>query len=360
MADADSDIDFDRVMAEIDEDVRLRRASGEFPIELDRELDGIFSSVTPSARSSADFPVLLERAEEASFIDADVPTASRLPGGELAKKVLARLFSWFGRYLAQQTSVFATAAVRALRLLGERVDGLGEQVRALEEELVTRRTGRVGELRNAAARPGDDAWAELVADRLAGGRGRVLHAESGDGALVARLVELGIDAYGVEPAEQLVSVALQARVDVRLDEAVDHLRSVPDAALRGLVLSGCVDRLPAAELLALADLAARTLAPGGLLAVLSSAPHAWGRARSPVEADLAPGRPFHPETWQAVLAGRAFTDVVTHPGPTPAGLDAVPDDNGEAAVLNRNFDRLNQELFGPTSYAVTALRAGEP
>lgn len=359
MGDADSDIDLDRVTAEIDEEVRLRRASGEFPIELDRELDGIFSSLTPAARSSTDFGVLLERAEEASFIDVDVPTASRLPGGELAKKLLARLFAWFGRYLAQQTSVFAAAATRALRFLGERVDTLSEQVRALEEDQGTRGARAVHELRRATGPP-DRAWAELVADRLGGRSGRVLCAESGDGALVARLVELGVDAYGVEPAEHLVSLAVQARLDVRLDEAAEHLRAVPDGALGGLVLSGCVDRLPASELVALADLAARTVAPGGLVAVLSSAPDAWGRRLSPVEADLAPGRPFHAETWQAVLGGRGFTDVVTHPGPPAAGLDAVPDENGEAAVLNRNFDRLNQELFGPTSYAVTALRAGRP
>ena len=74
--------------------------------------------------------------------------------------------------------------------------------------------------------------------------------------------------------------------------------------LAAIVLSGCVDRLALGGQLELLDLAMTKLAPDGRLIVLGTDPGAWGRARSPVEADLSPGRPLHADTWVALLERR--------------------------------------------------------
>lgn len=306
--DSPTDIDLARVLADIDEEVRLRKASGDLPPTLDRELDDLFETLTPSDRRSDDFAVAVDRAEEAAFIDVDVPTSSRIPGGQAAKWLLAKLIRWFASHLAQQTTVFATAASRGLRLLGQRVDLLEARVQALEHEPAADLARLAAEPRPPAPGPDLSRWVDVVADLLAGRPGRVAHAECGSGSLLALLVERGYDAYGVEPAEHNLTAAVGQGLEVRLDDGARHLGNLPGAALTGLVLSGCVERLPPAELLELADQAARVVAPGGLLALISASPEAWGRL-NPVEADLAPGRPFHAQTWDTLLRARGFTDV---------------------------------------------------
>lgn len=305
--DDSAEFDLARVLAEIEEDVRLRRAAGDYPLTLDRELDELFESLSPAARSSQDFIATLERAEAAAFIDVDVPTASDLPGGSAAKAVMAKGMRWFGRHLAQQTTVFASAATRALRLLGTRTDALELRVEALEREA----SGRADRVRTALAgrrRPMDlSDWTALVTENLDPRLGRVLHAHAGDGSLVEALVQRGIDAYGVEPDELLASAAMRRALDVRVDEAIDHLDVVDRRALGGVVLSGCVDELPAASLLELGEAAARAICGGGRLIILSSAPETWGSVSARVEADLAPGRPLHAETWELILLSNGFT-----------------------------------------------------
>ncbi len=40
------DIDFDRIRAEIDEEVRLRRAGGDWPVGMDKELEELFGELS--------------------------------------------------------------------------------------------------------------------------------------------------------------------------------------------------------------------------------------------------------------------------------------------------------------------------
>jgi len=158
----------------------------------------------------------------------------------------------------------------------------------------------------------------------------------------------------VEPDDDLALQAADRADDIRADEAIDHLRLLPSASLGGLVLTGCVERLPMGSQIELADLATARLAPGAPLVIVSTDPNAWRTARDPVEVDLSPGRPLSPETWEAVLRTRPFANVTVQSGPRPAGLEPV--DKG-ATTINANLARLNDLLFGPVSYAVVAKRA---
>ena len=60
---AEPTIDLDEVRREIDEEVRARRAAGEYPPGFERELDALFAQFAP-AEASDDFDTSLERAEE--------------------------------------------------------------------------------------------------------------------------------------------------------------------------------------------------------------------------------------------------------------------------------------------------------
>jgi hypothetical protein len=342
-------LDLHRVMAEINAEVRQRRAAGDFPPGLERELDAMFARYAP-ATTGADFDDVLEAADRTSFVHADVPILSNHAVLGYAKRALRPMTAWYMRFMAQQVTAFAGAITRAVRLLGRRVDALERvTVKAAEQslaEIIERRAG-------ADLTP----WLDVVSTALAGVDGRVLHAECGSGALLARLVADGRDAYGIEPTEALAMAAAQMGLDVRADDVLTHLRAVPEGALAGLVLSGAVDCLPLGSVLELADLATAKLAPGGLLVVLSSSPAAWARSLDPVISDLSPGRPLHPETWRELLQHRGFTDAVVHAGATGESLRSLPVEAAGADIINGNIDALNRILFAPSSYAVAASRS---
>jgi hypothetical protein len=347
-----SPIDLVRLNAEINAEVRRRRASGDFPPGLERELDTLFAHYAP-AGAGGNFDEVMERAEQASFVHADVPTASNRPALAYVKRALRSVMAFYLRFLAQEVTAFAGAITRAVRLLGQRVEAL--------ETVTARASGRaLAEV--AEHRSGADLspWQAIVTSALAGVDGRVLHTECGQGELVGHLVAAGKDAYGVEPSERRAMAGARAGLDVRIDETLTHLRALPDNTLGGLVLTGQVDHLPLGEVLALADLAAVKLSSRGVVVIVSSAPAAWSISLDPITADLSPGRPLHPETWLHLLEARGFASAVVHSGspdePNPARLESVPAATRSADILNANIDRLNRLLFAPASYAVTANR----
>jgi hypothetical protein len=343
-------VDLHRLMAEINAEVRQRRAAGDFPPGLERELDAMFARYAPAATGS-DFDAVVDAAERTSFVHADVPTTSNQRGVSYLKRGLRALMAWYLRFLAQQVTAFAGAITRAVRLLGRRVD-------VLERITVTAAEQALDEISERRAGPDLTAWIEVASASLSDVEGRVLHAECGEGALLARLVADGRDAYGVEPIEALAMTAAKSGLDVRADDALTHLRAVPDGALAGLVLSGAVDCLPLGSVLELVDLAGMKLGAAGVVVVLSSGRAHWAGALDPVLADLSPGRPLHPETWRHLLEARGFPAPCLHASGEHEQdrLSTVPSTTPNANVLNANIDQLNRLLFGPSSYAVTASR----
>jgi hypothetical protein len=297
-------VDLQRVLQEIDEEVRARRASGDFPPGMERDLDLIFARFAPASVSGDDLDAIVEAADRTSFIDAIPPTESKIPAVTILKKVERKLLHWFFNYLAQQVTAFAGVVTQALRVLSGRVSALEEATPGANPTLLeaARRTSRP-----AAA----GALADRAAAHLSGVTGRVLVAEAGDGSLVRRLVDAGLDAYGVEPRLDLSEAAALDGLEVRADEVLDHLRAVDEHALAAMVLVGVVDRAPLGTQLAMADLAGHVVAAGGRIVVVATDPGRWG-ADNPVEADLAPGRPLRAATWAHLLQERGFGAVEVH------------------------------------------------
>jgi hypothetical protein len=305
----DDNIDFHKLAAEIEAEVRARRAAGEYPPGFERELDRMFNRFAPPEVSN-DFDAAIERAEDLVIIEPVIPVASNSPVLGVVKRVMSKLVGWYHVWLTQQISALATAINTALRLLGGRV---------VELEHITGDVARArGVGARIAAKRDDGAWSKLVTDALRGCPGRVALVECGDGALLDALVRVGLDAYGVEPRAAVADDALTRGLEVRIDDGAAHLHAVGAAALGGLVLRGLVERAPLGELLLLVDAAAAKLAPGGRLVVCSLRREAWGREGTAAEADLVAGHPLHPDTWIAVLPEQGFADVQV----STAGADA--------------------------------------
>jgi hypothetical protein len=282
--------DFNRLTAEIEEEVRQRRAAGDFTPELERSLDALFDRHAPAA-SAATFDEALEQAQRASFVHADVPVASRRRLARLTTRLLRPIMAFYLRFLAQQVTALGAAVTRALGLLGQRVDSLEDAAPAPPTPSLLARLA-------VDLSP----WMDTVSTALDGLDGRVLHADCGDGALVAKLVAAGRDAYGVSWRAEPDATGL----DLRADDLLEHLDRLPDRALGGLVLSGVVDILALGSLRSLIDLAAVKLATGGRLVVVSFP------TVDPVLADLSPGRPLHAETWAFLLDEAGFAPSAIH------------------------------------------------
>ena len=222
----------DEVRREIDDEVRRRRASGDLPPNIERELDQLFLAHSPLGGRGAALRDMLRLVDASVFIDPVVPVESRRPGGTTVKRGLRSLSLWYLRYVTHQVSEFATAVSRALHVLDAQVTDLRRKVEALA--VPPSLAVRVPWAHNVAA-----WWVPPVTGELAGHDGRVLHAACGDGWLVGALVARQVDAYGVDPRSSVPGPELDS-LDLRVEDVAEHLGAVASGSLHGVVLSGVV------------------------------------------------------------------------------------------------------------------------
>jgi hypothetical protein len=293
VSEASTSFDLDQVRREIDEEVRARRASGDFPPGMERELDLAFARVSPVATTGDDLEGLLQAADRSAFIEARPPMASRTAVLGLVKRSEQKLLGWYFNHLAQQVTSFAGATVRTLTVLADRLERVERYLPHVEPSLLDHDAGW-----------GVDAdVAQRAAARFRDVTGRVLVAGR-DENLVPALVAAGIDAYGVAPAAVR---QVGPTVDQRDGDPLEHLADLAPGSLGGAILLG-LDALATGAKLAHVEAAAVAVDDGGRLLVVAGRPEHWG-LDNPVEADLAPGRPFRLETWSVVLEGHGFAAV---------------------------------------------------
>jgi SAM-dependent methyltransferase len=308
---ADPQAYVEQVMAEIAEEVRVRRASGDLPPKLERELDELFLAHSPVAGRGGDLGDALRMVDAATFIDPVVPVESERAAGAAVKKGMRSLLLWYVGWLTHQMSQSASAVSRALHIVDDR---LGE----LERQVEGQRVPAAGVVEFPATQGADAWWVEPATAAVAKAPGRVLHAACGDGWLVRRIIAAGGDAYGVDPRSRLIDGATLGTLDLRGEPVGEHLRAVAAAGLAAVVLSGTVDGMAGAERAQLLSSIGTRLAPGGTLVVHSVSRQAWEAADAPPEADLAPGRPLRPEAWCSLLEQGGYEAVALS---GPDGLD---------------------------------------
>jgi hypothetical protein len=308
------------VLADIEAEVRAKRASGELTIEFERHLDTVFADLAPVDAIVGDLSDLLAKLQVSTTIDTHAPTDSSGRGVPQLKAVVARAIDWELRHLASQVSGLANAITRALFIVSDRLD-------ELEQDAVPRGDLALAALATAGGRSRlpDGPWETVVTEVLGESDGRVLHAECERGALVTALQARGVDAYGVDPVESVVVESRRAAL--RPEDARSHLRTVAECSLAGVILSGAPDRLSVAGLLELLSLTERALRPGGHLILIAHRP--GPDAAADVGAELA-GRPrLQRATLTALAEGAGLTDISVSAGP----VDAAP--GGMAVVATR-------------------------
>ncbi|HVC69680.1 MAG TPA: class I SAM-dependent methyltransferase [Acidimicrobiales bacterium] len=296
-----------RVRAEIDEEVRRRRAAGDLAGQTESELEELFLRHAPLGSTRQELHEVLRLVDASAFIDPVVPVESSRPGGAVVKKGVRTLNFWYLRFITHQVSKFATASSRALHILDQQLCDLSTKVEALEvPPSVVVDVGW--------AHRTDSWWVPGVVTELEGGRRRVLHAACGDGWLVHLLAATNVDGYGVDPRPGRVAGQELGELDLREEPVLGHLEAVEPGALGGVVLCGLMEGSGHGERRRLLEKAAMALAPGGVLVVHSLSPSGWDEADAPPEADIVQARPYRPGTWPYLL-GEVGMSVAVTPGP---------------------------------------------
>jgi hypothetical protein len=299
-----------RVMIEIEEEVRQRRAAGDLPPKLERELDELFLAHSPVAGRGGDLTEALRMVDAATFVDPVVPVDSERAAGAVVKKGMRTVLLWYVGWITHQVSQFASAVSRTLHI----VEG---RLKELEAKVEVQRVPGAAVLDVPSLHRTDAWWVAPAVAAVRAATGRTVHAASGNGWLVRQIIDAGGDAYGVDPRTDLVEQGMLTVSDLRGENLIEHLRAVAPAGLGGLVLSGVVDGMGSGERTQLLDLVAAKLAPGGVLVVHSVSRSWWDGPDAPFEADLAPGRPLRPGTWRQLLEQSGYHATVTE-GPGEA------------------------------------------
>jgi SAM-dependent methyltransferase len=338
------------VMADIDAEVKRRRASGDLPAGLERELDELFLEFSPvGMQGKARLRETLALVDGSAYMDTAVPVASNKAVGVYIKRFIRKSTRWYLDFLVHQIVRFAWSVSRMLHLVVDHIDDLETTVDSL-------RPPELPESAIPILDAGTAWWASTAIDSVRGVGGRVLHAECGNGSLVEALVGAGIDAYGVEPSEATVEPGIERGLDVRAESVLDHLQVVSEEALGAIILSGSVQWLHAHDRDRLARLAASRLAVGGVLVLQSATPEAWLRSAPALVTDLAPGRPLHATTWSHLLTGYGVRVVAVHSGGEDRRLSKVSGSEGDAAAINAAIDAVNELVLGPAEYVLVAAR----
>ncbi|MDQ2726613.1 MAG: hypothetical protein M3Y91_01825 [Actinomycetota bacterium] len=317
---AGNELDLTGVLADIEAEVRARRASGELTGDFERHLDSLFADLAPVDAVVGNLTDLLNKLQVSTTIDTHAPIESAGRGVPQLKAVVGKAIDWELRHLASQVSGLANAITRALFLVRDRLD-------EVEHDAIPRRDRALAALATAGGRTRlpEGPWEAVVTGVLGDSDGRVLHAECERGALVTALRARGVDAYGIDPVEAVVVESKLAALHP--DDARAHLRTVPECSLAGVILSGAPDRLSVAGLLELLALTERALRPGGHMVLIAHRP--GPAAAADVGGELA-GRPrLQPETLTALAEGAGLVDVAVSAGP----VDAIP--AGMALVATR-------------------------
>jgi hypothetical protein len=340
----------DEVMAEIDAEVRNRRASGDLPAGLERELDELFLEFSPvGLQGRARLRETLSLVDGSAYVDIAVPTASNKAVGSYIKRAVRQGLGWYMNFIVTQIVKFDWSVSRMFHVVVDHIEDL-------EATVETHRSPDLPAAAVPTAHTGATWWAPTAVAALASVPDRVVVGDCGDGSLVEVLGAAGVDAYGVDPSELALEPALDRGIDVRAESILGHLDVVSGEALGGIVLTGSVQWLRANERQHLLELVSSRIMIDGVLVLHSASPASWATAVSPVVRDLAPGRPLHPETWCHLLSTRGFSVAATELGGDDRRLSHVTDGATDGVAVNAAIDAINELLLGPTEYLLVATR----
>ena len=173
----------------------------------------------------------------------------------------------------------------------------------------------------------------------------ILDLGCGRGEWLEMLGETGYPAYGVDLNALNVLRAEEAGLDIRQEDALLHLRGLPDASLAAVTAFHLIEHLPFELLLELVQEASRVVAPGGLIILETPNPENIRVGACSFYNDPTHRHPIPPSVARFLVENRGFLRVEILP------LHPCPDSERVAADSDL-AKRFNQFFYGPQDYAV--------
>ncbi len=222
---------------------------------------------------------------------------------------------------------------------------------------------------------------EMIKDRLsiyppifAGVEKPVLELGPGRGELQTLFREFtgqgrsGIPSYGIDIDEAMVQASREKGLDVRLEDGLAHLRSLPDQSLGGVIAVQVVEHLTRQQLHELFLLCAAKVVKGGAIIFETINPRSLLALSSNYFRDPTHVWPLHPDTlsYGMNLAGLQIEEVrLLSPVPQEAQLRPLaveeymtPRWSHMIELFNDNIKKLNDLLYGYQDYCVVARTNG--
>jgi hypothetical protein len=278
-------LDLDRLIGDLETEAARRRADPDFPHDADARLHFELARQAPNPPHADTLDDVISQVRAAAAL-VPAPTWDDATGWRRRDRDAVRQHM---TGLEGRVASLGLAATAALEAVSARFEQLEERVRRLEPPSDDVPAPPVPE-------HGGDAlahWRPLLANGLVGALApgdRVLYAQGQADDVVAELRAAGLDAYAVTSQ----GPHHRAGPDVRSGALLPHLRAVDDDALGAVVLAGGPEVLGAPDIAALVAELGRVTSS---VVVISEAPWWWRLRLGAVNADLAPARPLHPDTW---------------------------------------------------------------
>lgn len=194
------------------------------------------------------------------------------------------------------------------------------------------------------------------------GSEKVLDIGCGRGEFLELLMEEGIDSYGIDTNEFMVSLCNERGLRTIKDDGLNHLRSLKENSLGGIFAAQVVEHLKPGEIIELVKEGCRSLKSGGIFIAETVNPLCLTIFSGPFYLDLTHVKPIHPQALTFLMEMAGFRDVeikFTSPYPDEMKLQQVDFfhkmkrfEDAFLNIINNNINMLNELLYGCQDYAV--------
>ncbi|MBW3651533.1 MAG: class I SAM-dependent methyltransferase [Actinobacteria bacterium] len=396
-------VDVQALVDEVRARVEERRRQGQYPPDLEEDLDAHFRRIVARRPRTYDLDRLrrlVEGLEERIAFDPDqIAVGSKVPGGTVLHRLVAKVVRRQVQGVLEQVSAYARALQEVLQevlqvleapdshqhpQLAGRVDTIIERLGQYErgpagaDLLHLDVLHRLHQLEQSEARRTLRPWfgSERLARALDGGRearrarqrdlaaefvgfGPVLDLGCRTGEFLRLLEEQGTEAAGVEADPELAAAAQRLGLVVEWASPIAALAAAGDASLGGVALLQVLEHLGPHEVAELVALAARKVRPGGKVVVETVNPQSLYVFAHALYRDPTHTAPVHPAYLEFLFKEAGYPSVdIRWRSPVPEGdvLVEKPEGADDAEAWNEQVRRLNRILFGAQDYALVAIR----
>ncbi len=195
---------------------------------------------------------------------------------------------------------------------------------------------------------------------------KVLDIGCGRGEFLELLMENGVDAYGVDLNDNMVSFCKKKGLNVLNVDAISHLKSIKNRSLGGVYSGMLIEHLRPSELIEMIKLCYKKMKKGSYFVAETINPLCLITFANNFYLDPSHIKPVHPETTRFILGSTGFSDIrfeFFSPISEEARLSKIKLDKkmslkekNRYELLNQNIEKLNKLLYGYQDYAVIAKK----